>query len=137
MLPAPVEAPAVTGSEAIFEAIAGLVALGGIYLTYLLFMRARGFVERMNRASLGALTAHYLYSGWGFDWLYERVFVRPFLWFCRVDRNDFIDSFYDGIALWSRQCYLALSSTESGRVRWYAAGIVFGSIVLVTLVVFL
>ena len=38
------------------------------------------------------------FSGWGFDWLYERVFVWAFVFLARVNRNDFIDLFYQALA---------------------------------------
>ena len=37
-------------------------------------------------------------GGWGFDWVYERVFVRPVKWFARVARNDLVDYVVGGIA---------------------------------------
>ncbi len=136
-LPSPVEAPGVGGSEMSFEIIAGVVALAAIYMAYALFLRSRSLVERMNEAAAGRLASRFLFVGWGFDWLYDRVLIRPFLWLCRTAKDDFIDSCYDGIALLGRLCSLALSSTETGRVRWYAAGIIFGSVVLVAIAVFL
>jgi len=136
-LPAPVAAPAIAGSEISFEIIAGIVALAAISLAYELFLRRRPLVERLNMAATGRLAARFLRAGWGFDWLYDRLFVRPFLWLCRFLKDDFIDGLYDGMAFLSRLCNLALSSAETGRVRWYAAGIVFGSVVLVAIAVFL
>jgi NADH-quinone oxidoreductase subunit L len=68
------------------------------------------------------------------DWLYDRVFVRPIMWFARVDKADAVDSIYDGIAAVSRGFYRGLRTTETGRVRWYAAGIVAGSVIFVAIV---
>jgi NADH-quinone oxidoreductase subunit L len=41
------------------------------------------------------------------------------------------------LAWLSELAYRALRSTETGKVRWYAAGIAFGSVVLVALVLVL
>ncbi len=136
-LPPAVEAHPARGSEFSFSIIAGIVALAGIYLAYVLYMRADAFLARLSLTAPGRISTRFLFSGLGFDWIYDRALVRPFLRLCRAAKGDFIDSIYEGIALLSRLCYLVFSSTETGRVRWYAAGIVFGSIVLVAIAVFL
>jgi NADH-quinone oxidoreductase subunit L len=71
------------------------------------------------------------------DWLYDRVFVRPVLWFARVDKSDLIDWAYHGLAALTRASWRLLSYTETGRLRWYAAGIAFGSVLFVAIVLFL
>ena len=136
-LPSPVRSPVVSGSETLFEFAAGIVALAAIGLAYMLFLRSRLFVERIAASKPGRLSARYFFVGWGFDWLYDRVLIRPFLRLCRFAKSDFIDRVYGGIAFASRLLHQALSSTETGRVRWYAAGIVFGTVVLVAIAVFL
>ncbi len=30
-------------------------------------------------------------NAWGFDWFYDRLFVRPFVWLAKVNRYDTID----------------------------------------------
>ncbi len=76
------------------------------------------------------------FAGWGFDWLYDRLFVRPVIWASQINREDVIDSIYDGLAALAMWCYRALSVTESGRLRWYAAGIVAGSVLFLAIVMF-
>ena len=71
------------------------------------------------------------------DWLYERVFVRPILWFVRVDKSDFVDYIYSGIALITELLYHGVRKSETGRLRWYAAGIAAGSIIFLAVVLFL
>ena len=77
------------------------------------------------------------FAGWGFDWIYDRLFVRPILWAARVNRTDIVDSLYDGIAALTKAGYGALTLTETGKVRWYAAAIAGGSVLFVALVMFL
>ncbi len=71
------------------------------------------------------------------DWLYERLFVRPVIWVARVDKGDFVDSLYTGIAGLTKLCYRGVRKTETGRIRWYAAGIAAGSIIFLAIVLFL
>jgi NADH-quinone oxidoreductase subunit L len=136
-LPAP-PATVTAGSspEFILSAIAALVAMLGVAIAYIAFRRRPAFLQAMVQSQAGLALQHFWETGWGFDWLYDRVLVRPFLWLARKDQSDFIDSFYSGLAVLSRAAYRQLSASETGRVRRYAAGITAGSIVLIAILVF-
>ncbi|HQT75040.1 MAG TPA: NADH-quinone oxidoreductase subunit L, partial [Acidiphilium sp.] len=71
----------------------------------------------------------------GFDLLYDRLLVRPVIWAARVDRDDVIDSFYDGIALATQALHRAIRRTQTGRVRLYAASLAIGSVGLIAIAV--
>ena len=132
-------APAYTaplGTELSLQVIASLVSLAGVWAAYLLFLRHRAFTEAVALSGPGKLLSRFWSSGWGFDWIYDRVIVRPFLWIARINRNDFIDLIYGGTAWYSEQAHRFLSFTQSGNVRWYAAVIAFGAVLLIALVVF-
>jgi NADH-quinone oxidoreductase subunit L len=124
------------GSEAGLQVIAGLVSLAGILAAYLLYLRSPRSVEAFVRTPLGAALHRFWFSGWGFDWLYDRLFVRPYVWLARADKDDVIDRIYQGIAWVSQALHRALSRTETGQVRWYAMGIGVGAILIIAIVVF-
>jgi NADH-quinone oxidoreductase subunit L len=84
--------------------------------------------------SIGRALHDWWYADWGFDWLYDRVFVRPVVWFAHIDRHDVFDSIYDGLAAAAAFSWRLLSGTENGLVRWYAAGIAAGSVVYLLIV---
>ena len=67
----------------------------------------------------------------------DKLFVIPYSWLARTNKDDFIDSIYDGIAKLNEVFYRALSQTETGKVRWYMTGIALGAIVAIAIVVFL
>ena len=136
-LPAEVESRSITGAESLFGAIAGLLALFGIYLAFFFYLRNRAYAEDLGHVGLLNKMQKFLFSGWGFDRLYDAIFVRPFVWIARVNKRDFIDSLYGGMAALSRRINSLLSSTETGRVRLYAGGITVGCIILVAIVVLL
>jgi NADH-quinone oxidoreductase subunit L len=136
-LPAPPAAVTAGSSpELTLSAIAALVAVLGIAIAYIAFRRRPAFLQAMVQSPAGLALQHFWETGWGFDWLYDRVLVRPFLWLARKDQSDFIDSFYTGLAVLSRAAYWQLSASETGRVRRYAAVITAGSIVLIAILVF-
>jgi NADH-quinone oxidoreductase subunit L len=109
-------------TETITALCASLVFAAGLFLAYSLYFNR---VWQPERGALRKL----LLAGWGFDWLYERVFVRPVLWVARVNRRDAVDAIYRGIAVVTQGCYRVLRVTESGRIRWYASGLAAGTVV--------
>ena len=90
----------------------------------------------MVQKELGAVLHRLWFVGWGFDGLYHRVFVGPYIWVARANREDFIDSIYDGLSALAQSCHRGLSRTETGQVCLYAMGIAVGAIVVITIVVF-
>ena len=125
-----------THAELVLQIVAAGVSLFGIYLAYLFFLRRRDLAERLARSTLGAALDRFWFGGWGFDWLYNKLFVNPYVQLARANKDDLIDSTYDGIAKLSERLYWALSLTESGKVRWYMTGIAFGAIVAIAIAVF-
>jgi NADH-quinone oxidoreductase subunit L len=117
-----------------FLALAFLIGLG---LAYLLYLRHRQWSEALTATHVGKALHAFWYADWGFDWCYDKLFVQPVLWFARIDKSDVVDVFYNGVADLNELLYRGLSLTENGRVRWYAAGIAAGTVVLVAIVLFL
>jgi NADH-quinone oxidoreductase subunit L len=105
-----------------------LASLGGIAVAYLLFGRAR-------TAAPDAALARFWREGWGFDRLYDRLFVQPYVWLARECRHDAMDAVYHGIAEASVVLHGWLSALQTGRVRWYAAALVAGAVLLLALLV--
>ncbi len=124
-----------TGSELVLQSVAAVVSLGGVFLAYLFFLRRPQASESLARTSWGAALHRFWFVGWGFDWLYDRLLVHPFVWFAQADRDDIADLIYDGLAGLSRSLNRILSGTETGKVRWYAAGIALGAIITIAIAV--
>ena len=94
-------------------------------------LKKRSLSESLVANPLGRALDQWWFVGWGFDWIYDKVFVEPFIWVANVNKSDFIDSFYRGIARLAEALYGWLSSTETGRVRWYATAMAAGSVLFV------
>ncbi len=77
------------------------------------------------------------HSGWGMDWLYDRIFVLPFVWLSRINKEDLIDKFYAIIAQISRQANSYVIRSQTGYLRWYALSLASGLIILLVLGVLL
>jgi NADH-quinone oxidoreductase subunit L len=135
-LPAIVSNAVPSGIEPVLLGIAGLVSIVGIFVAYVLFMRIPGYVERAVKTTPGTLLRRFWFSGWGFDWIYQTFLITPFVWASQMNKADFIDLFYSGIAWYGRLFHGALSRSQVGKIRWYAAGIVLGAILFIALVVY-
>jgi NADH-quinone oxidoreductase subunit L len=124
-------------SELTEQMILVAVALVGIGLAYVLFLRRRDVSGAMARTPIGAAMSRFLFDGWRFDALYDLCVVRPFLWMAAVNRSDGIDRVYTGIAWLNRWLHSLLHQTQTGHVRWYATVMAAGAVVMVALALFI
>jgi NADH-quinone oxidoreductase subunit L len=129
-------APAATvgAGEGVLEGLAALAAVLGIAVAYLLWGGRPRLAESLDEAPLAGALHRFWSAGWGFDWLYDRALVQPFLALARLDRADFVDVFYRGVARAIEKGHHLLSRTQSGLVRRYAAGIAVGVVLAVAMV---
>jgi NADH-quinone oxidoreductase subunit L len=123
--------------ETMFQIFSAVVAFAGIYLAYLLYLKNPKYIQKLSQVKPVALLKKYWHSGWGFDWLYDRLFVLPFLWLAAINKRDFIDLSYSGIAWLNRKSNEILVRTQTGQLRWYAIGLVLGAVILLLIVVWL
>jgi NADH-quinone oxidoreductase subunit L len=135
-LPSTIEAHAGALTEIRSEAIAGLIFLLGLYFAYLFYLQKRNLADALVANPIGRRLHQWWFADWGFDWIYDKVFVRPFICASEINQSDFVDAFYTGVARLAQLFYRGLSGTETGRVRWYAAGMAAGSVLFVAVVLF-
>ena len=146
--------------KTILELLPIAASLGSIALAYLLFLRYPAFLHRLMLIPALARIRKFWQFGWGFDRFYEFLLVRPYLWLAHADQrdvidniyrmayactlrwlqkinwHDLIDNIYSGLAGLCLFFYRALSATQSGQVRRYAAAIAAGSIGIIFMGVF-
>ena len=82
----------------------------GLYFAYLFHLQKRGLADALVANSAGRALHQWWFADWGFDWIYDKLVVHPFVWISQINRSDFVDSFYTGIA---RLADLAIPRTES------------------------
>jgi len=124
-----------TDVEPILDTIAAIVCLAGVYLAYVLFVQRHQYAERLSKSYVGAALHGFWLAGWGFDRLYDHLFVRPFVWMAHTNQADFLDSIYRGIAELSRLFHEIFSELQTGNVRRYAMGVALGAIVGIAIMV--
>jgi len=135
-LPSTIEARAGGLTETGSEAIAGFLFLAGLYLAYLFHLQRRSLSDSLVANPIGRALQQWWLAGWGFDRIYDKAFVQPFVWVSNVNKSDFVDAFYTGAGRIAEASYRWLSATETGRVRWYAAAMAAGSVLFIAMVLF-
>lgn len=130
--------PAVsTGQEAagelLLQILATVASLSGIYIAYYFFIKKPQLSTSLRSRKQNAALYQFWHSGWGFDTLYDTLLVRPFVAITRLNRHDFIDRFYTGIAELHVVLHHWFSRTQTGQLRWYLAAIAFGAVITLTI----
>jgi NADH-quinone oxidoreductase subunit L len=74
-----------------------------------------------------------LLSGWGFDALYRTLFIHPFVALTRWNKKDVLDSPYLRTAWLSRKLHDLTRAAQTGRIRWYAASMAWGAVVVIAI----
>lgn len=117
-------------SEGVLQLAVTLLSLIGIGLAAALFWPAGGVVDFVADTAWGRTVRTFWLEGWGFDRLYDLLAVRPWRRITR-EAGDAFDAWYDGLAAALRRVHASLSRTQTGNLRWYAATVGLGALVLV------
>jgi NADH-quinone oxidoreductase subunit L len=143
-----------TPQELLMEGIVGAVALAGIALAYLLFVYRPRVVEALIttepvekvRTVLARGPLNLVYDRlvvrpflWAarstrtdpFDRAYERLIAQPFVRFAERNQQDLVNRLYDAVVRTSEWMHEGLHRQQTGSVRWYAAVLAGGSILLI------
>jgi NADH-quinone oxidoreductase subunit L len=116
------------GQELVFQLLSAVVALSGIYLAYLAYFKRPALYESFSHSSLNK----FFEKGWGFDRIYEILFVKPVVWLSEIDKNDIFDSLNIGLSKLALYLNFLLSKAQNGKLRWYLMTIVIGIAVILT-----
>lgn len=124
-------------AEVIFQVITALTGLFGIYLAWNFWFKKPAMLYKFKLSPFGSGLHEFLLKGLGFDWLYDLLIVKPYVWLSNINKNDITDKIYSGISGFTVQLHDLLKRTITGNLRWYAAGIAIGIVVTLTIVLFL
>jgi NADH-quinone oxidoreductase subunit L len=109
----------------------------GILVAYLVFVKGIIDTKKLAGSGLGAALHRFWFTQWGMDWLYDRLFVFPYVGIAKLNKSDFIDAIYNGIAKLTLVLHGLVSDTQTGQLRWYALTMISGALLLVSIGVFL
>ena len=115
------------------EYISILVPVIGLLLAYLIFHSRQLRVDGIVDSKIGQLLHRFWFSGWGIDWLYDQLFVRPYYGLSTMLKSEPVDAMYSLIVAINQTFNQLLSEAQSGRMRWYIVSMVFGLLMLISL----
>ncbi|MEM6049269.1 NADH-quinone oxidoreductase subunit L [Erwinia sp. P7711] len=121
------------GSVLTLEITSGVVAIVGILLAAVLWLGKRTLVSNIANSAPGRFFSTWWFAAWGFDWLYDKVFVKPYLFVAWALQRDPLNGLMNIPALFSRLANKGLVVSENGYLRWYVASMSVGAVVVLAL----
>jgi NADH-quinone oxidoreductase subunit L len=118
--------------EFLFQLLSSIIALAGIYIAYIIYFKKPSLSEPFRHSSINK----FFEKGWGFDKLYDTLFVKPIVWLSVIDKNDFFDLWNIGLSRLTLLFNRLLSITQNGKVRWYLLSFTIGIAIILTYMLF-
>ena len=112
------------------EIASGAIAIAGILLAAVLFLGKRRVATAIANSGIGRMLSAWWFAAWGFDWIYDKLFVKPYLLISHLLRKDPVDRSIGLIPRMARGGHVAMSKTETGQLRWYTASIAVGAVLV-------
>jgi NADH-quinone oxidoreductase subunit L len=137
ILPAPALKDIAPPARMTLHLLSPAASLGGIFIAWVLFLRNPRIVQGLARTFAGRILNTFFLEGLWFDRTYSFMFARPFAWAARLVRGDPLLFYVKVFTAGGRGLHKALSSTQTGNVRWYAAGIALGAVIAMAIGVLL
>jgi NADH-quinone oxidoreductase subunit L len=135
-------APVLAGSEGVVMEAGGgwliswlpvMASVAGIAGVWTVYSRYPRWGELVMRSRIVRGIHQYWLEGWGFDWVYDRMIRRPFVWLAEIDPRDMVDALYVAIGGWVAWLNRMGCRTQTGSLRQYAVGIAVGLAVILAL----
>ncbi|TNH73255.1 MULTISPECIES: NADH-quinone oxidoreductase subunit L [Aeromonas] len=115
------------------EITSGIIAITGIALAAFLFLGERRLATSIANSAPGRLLSTLWFNAWGFDWLYDQLWVKPYLLATRLVGQDPLD-WMMGLPAWlALRGNQLLAWTVTGKLRWYAASMGIGAVLVLAL----
>ncbi|MGL4861277.1 MAG: NADH-quinone oxidoreductase subunit L [Enterobacteriaceae bacterium] len=120
-------------SKLMLEIMSSVIVLVGIALAMWLWLGQRRFVNALAATPVGRFFSVWWLQAWGFDWLYDKVLVKPYQGVALLLKKDPLNAMMNTPALLAYWCHRSLRYTESGRLRWYVASMSIGAVLVLAL----
>ncbi|PTT45942.1 NADH-quinone oxidoreductase subunit L [Aeromonas sp. HMWF016] len=115
------------------EIASGIIAIAGIALAAFLFLGERRLATSIANSAPGRLLSTLWFNAWGFDWLYDQLWVKPYLLATRLVGQDPLDWMMGLPAWFALRGNQLLAWTVTGKLRWYAASMGIGAALVLAL----
>lgn len=117
----------------VLEALSGVVAIVGVVIAAWLYLKQRQCVAKVANTRTGRFFSTWWFHAWGFDALYEVLFVKPYKGAAWLIQNDPVNQFFNLFGCLLKGTNKGLSFSENGLARWYAASLGLGAVLVIAL----
>jgi NADH-quinone oxidoreductase subunit L len=117
--------------------VSAVVSVGGILFAWAVYAWKPGRMKTLEAFPAMVALAGFFRQGAGFDALYARAIVAPFVRAIRNNRKDFTLFYVKACTILCAAPHYALSLCQTGKVRWYAMTIALGAAAILAMEVFL
>ncbi|AYY81339.1 MULTISPECIES: NADH-quinone oxidoreductase subunit L [Proteus] len=117
----------------VLEILSGVVAIVGVAIAAWLYLKQRQCVSKVANTRTGRFFSTWWFHAWGFDALYEVLFVKPYKGAAWLIQNDPVNQFFNLFGYLLKGTNKGLSFSENGLARWYAASLGLGAVLVIAL----
>jgi NADH-quinone oxidoreductase subunit L len=117
----------------LIEGISIAIPLIGVLIAWLVYYKHSLSFSRFTNFSSGQALRRFWKGGWGIDTLYNAMLVSPYVAIASAMRGEWLDKIYHAVVTISVSLHQVLSDSQSGKMRWYIISMVFGLIILVSI----
>ncbi|MCO8049258.1 NADH-quinone oxidoreductase subunit L [Proteus penneri] len=117
----------------VLEILSGVVAIVGVAIAAWLYLKQRQCVAKVANTRTGRFFSAWWFHAWGFDALYEVLFVKPYKGAAWLIQNDPVNQFFNLFGCLLKGTNKGLSFSENGLTRWYAASLGLGAVLVIAL----
>jgi len=105
----------------------------GVALAWLIYYKQSVPISTYADSNSGVALRSFWKRGWGIDTLYNTLLVSPYVAVSNAMRGEWLDKIYHGIVAICASLHLLFTKSQTGKMRWYVTSMVFGLIVLVSI----
>jgi len=116
------------------EGISIAIPVIGVFIAWLIYAKNTISIAAFTESSFGTTLRGFWKGGWGIDTLYNGLLVSPFVAVSTAMRGEWLDKIYHGVVGLCVALHQGFSNSQTGKTRGYAISMVFGLIVLMTIV---
>ncbi|WP_368902744.1 NADH-quinone oxidoreductase subunit L, partial [Proteus mirabilis] len=127
------ESTATHEGKYVLEILSGVVAIVGVAIAAWLYLKQRQLVSQVANTKTGRFFSTWWFHAWGFDALYEVLFVKPYKGAAWLIQNDPVNQFFNLFGCLFKGANKGLSFSENGLARWYAASLGLGAVLVIAL----
>jgi len=117
----------------LIEGISISIPIIGVVLAWLIYYKRSLSVSGFTESSGGHTLRNFWKGGWGIDTLYKTLLVTPYVTISNAMRGEWLDKIYHAIVAICVGLHQLFSRSQTGKMRWYITSMVFGLIVLVSI----